>query len=286
METFNIKKILVPTDFSEQSDNALRTAVAMCKRHKASMVLLNVYEPTANVTLTEGRAGFYGETLKEIEKIRRTRLEMIARKIREVDDILVEIQVRMGNVADAVCALTDEEMTDIIVMGTHGSSGGLSEFFVGTNTYSVVKESQVPVLMVPSSGEWENFKKILFPLRKFNNSVDKYEAIRPIIEKNDSLLILLGVVEAKHPALVPETYGLLNYFKSKLEYDGVTYESQLYCGDQLAENIMNTAESYHADLIVIMASNNRKVENFLASPYSEQIVNRSRTPVLAINPKA
>jgi len=283
METFEIKKILVPIDFSELSDNVINTAIAICVRHQAAMVLLHVNETPLNIASPYG-VSYMSSTLKEMGDAEINKLKVIASEINAQEKIFIEIAVRTGNVTDSICMLADAIKVDLIVMGTHGKSG-LREFFIGTNAYHVIKHSHVPVLTVPSTGNWTDFKKILFPVRVINGAFDKYETIISIIRKNNSSLVILGLAENNNPSQLPELTDLINSFKAKVENDKVSFESEIYYGDRLPEKILETARNNNADLIVITAKLDHTIKDFFIGPYAQQIVNHSKIPVLTIRPR-
>lgn len=284
MDSFEIKKIIVPTDFSVLSENAIKTATAMCKRHRASMVLLNVVDAPANIAIPYGGMGYYSYTLKDMEEASAKKLKKMSKEIKDRTKISVETTTRTGNVSWAVRDTVQESLSDIIVMGTHGASG-LREFFIGSNAYSVIKHSYVPVLTVPSEGDWTDFKRILFPVRMTNSAYDKYKSIRSIIAKNDSTLILLGLADNNNPSQLEQLSALMNDLKFKLAQDGITYEGELYHGNKFPEKILETAKNYDSDLIVITAELDHTIKDFFIGPYSQQIVNHSKIPVLTIRPQ-
>ncbi|MBK5284600.1 MAG: universal stress protein [Bacteroidia bacterium] len=283
MDTIAIKKVLVPIDFSELSDNAVRTATAICVRQNASMVMLHVNETTLNIVSPYG-VSYMSSTLRGISDTQLNKLKVIAAEINSREKIFIEIAIRTGNVCESICALAEQTKTDLIVMGTHGSSG-LREFFIGTSAYHVIRHSPVPVLTVPSAGNWTEFKKILFPVRMVNGAFDKYEAILSIIKKNNSSLIILGLAENNNPSQLPELTDLINKFKSKITQDEIAFEIVIYYGDKLPEKILETAHNYNADLIVITAVLDHTMKDFFVGPYAQQIVNHSKIPVLTIRPR-
>ena len=282
MQAFEIKKILVPTDFSESSDNAIKTATAICRRHGASMALLNVYEFPPDITQLNRGIGYNKITPEEAENAWLKKLTWIAKEISSENKISVEAAMRTGNVDESICSFALETRADFIVMGAHVTSR-LREFFKGSKAYDVVKHSHIPVLTVPAEGTWTHFEKILFPVRMLNGAFDKYEAVRPIISRNSSSLVVLGLIN--NASQLPEMSDLLNNFKLKLEADGVSYESRLYYGNKFHEKILEIALTNNSDLIVITSSLSHTIKDFFTAPYAQQIVNHSKVPVLTVKPR-
>jgi nucleotide-binding universal stress UspA family protein len=122
MKPFNIKKILVPTDFSETAGNALKQAINIAKVTKANLKLVHIVTP-ANYSPSESLVAlddtFYNKKIKKAN----LDLKAIAKEIKELNSISVEYVVKLGSIKEEVCDLAKKEKSDLIVMGTHGTSG-------------------------------------------------------------------------------------------------------------------------------------------------------------------
>lgn len=159
LNTYKINSILVPIDFSNVATNALETAIATCKRQLATLTLIHVVENTFVLYPPEA-GGAAGAILPDMIKQANKSLSKLAKKIRLDHDLVVNHIVQSGNPADEICRWALHKEIDLIVLGTHGASG-LREFFLGSNAYRVVKNSSCPVMTIPGSNRWLDFKKIL-----------------------------------------------------------------------------------------------------------------------------
>lgn len=282
MTQLNLKHILVPVDFSESSLNALDTAVAMAKRHKAALTMLHV---------TDELVPYYGNidvlpiTAPVIEIIKEgsnLRLETYASMLKKKHQIDIGTKTTQGFVASEICATAQNLDADIIVMGTHGVSG-FREFFIGSYAYEVVKRAPCPVLTVPPNGKWEVFSKIMFPIRNTEDALEKYDFLRKIIRKNQAVLFVLGLSEDKVQSSTNWIETMLLRFKKTLNEDDITYLiSQQAPAERTASFILETAEQEKIDLIAITATLDRDMNEFFIGPYAQQIVNHSKVPVLSI----
>ena len=135
MKTF---RILVPTDFSPFSDEALKMAVSVAKsRADANVVLFHV---------DDSAVPGYDEELGVLEpEILRTKLQALAATQRHhmaVDSLVVH-----GQPADEILKKADAMRADLIVMGTHGRSG-LLHLLLGSVTEKVLRNAKCAVLTV------------------------------------------------------------------------------------------------------------------------------------------
>lgn len=283
MKTFEIRRVLVPIDFSEVSLNALESAIAICKRQLATLTLIHSIENNY-MLFTAELGGLSGNILSDLIAIANDHLNELAKKIRVKHDVVVNHIVRSGNPADETCRWAMQKECNLIVIGTHGTAG-FREFFLGSNAYRVVKNAPCPVLTIPGSSSWKEFKKILFPVRMVPNAFDKYEVVRPIIEKNGSSLLIAGILKLKFPAGFSEMREHVDHFKNKVVQDNVICRAEVHTCDNVAKKVLAIAETENPDLIVITATLDETLKNFFIGPYTQGIVNHAHFPVLSIRPE-
>lgn len=275
-----IKNILVPTDFSEVADNALSTAIEMCKRQKAALHLLHVVENRFVIGPPE--AGMVElDILRENEASGWQNLSGLQRELKEQGFDNVKIHLAFGNPADAIRDKAIELNADIIVMGTHGASG-MREFFIGSNAYSVIKNTTTPVLTIPGKTKTTDFKKILFPIRATKGIISKYDFVEPIIEKNNAKLFIVGL------SLPGEVYKLgplneeIRELGKSLRINKTQFKSEYFVCKNYAKKVLELSKKEKVDLIVINASLDYKWHQFFIGPYTQQVINHSKVPVLSI----
>lgn len=151
-----MKKILVPTDFSENANNALRYAINIANYFDAEVHVLHVYE---SVALT----GSY----KDVQEYVKENAERdLSDNLRLFKDSLwgrTQLQGKAidGNIRDVICSIAKNEKMDLVVMGTQGASG-LKEVFIGSNTSAVMKRIETPLLAVPNRFKYRPIKDITF----------------------------------------------------------------------------------------------------------------------------
>ena len=284
MEPYAIRSILVPVDFSQVALNALETAVAISKRQLTTLTLIHIVENTFRLVAPEAGA-VPGNILPELIRKANEGLNDLAKNLRTEHDLVVNHIVQSGNPADEICSWAHQKEVDLIVMGTHGASG-LREFFMGSNAYRVVKNAPCPVMTIPGTRTWTNFKKILFPIRMIPNALDKYDVLRPIVRKNNSTLLITGIVKHRDQSGYTEMRKLVDAVRKKIDEDHVTCKSEVLYSEDLAKQVLKVSADEKPDLIVITATLDSSLKDFFLGPYTQDIVNHSRFPVLSIRPQA
>ena len=280
METISFRKILVATDYTELSENAVSTAAAICHKHNAILVLLHVIKNAPAFTPEEG----YNPTLdytKEMKTAARSGLRRVGDRIREQYKIPVDEIVSYGEVAKEIVKKIQDTRPDLVIIGTHGSSG-FRRFFMGITAYKVIKHTTFPVMTIPGSGDWTTFRKILFPIRLIPDALKKYDHVRPIIQKDNPTLHLLGLRMDSEADKFTEIFELEEELEKRLIEDKVTFDVSFHRCQNYADKILEFSDEKKADLIVIIATIDKTKGDFFIGPFSQQILNHAKVPVLCI----
>ncbi|MFT6871423.1 MAG: nucleotide-binding universal stress UspA family protein, partial [Roseivirga sp.] len=122
-----MKTILVPTDFSEQANNALDLAVQIARKSNANILVVNVIEGLRDFSFnTMGEVeNDMGEEVFIIKKLIdqvKIRLSQIVKDER-YSDVKIESAVEMGNAFESISKVIADRHADLLVMGTKGTSG-------------------------------------------------------------------------------------------------------------------------------------------------------------------
>ncbi len=159
--------VLVPTDFSEPAQHAIRYAVEEATLHHATITLLHVLPPRAGTDVyyvtgipepplqgsvdpaAGGRLG--ARPLSEPTVVRRDPNEEALRRLRDLMPEAFhgnwEVETAAGHPADTIVRVAQEHHADLIVMGTHGRTG-LQHVLLGSVAEKVVRLAPCPVLTV------------------------------------------------------------------------------------------------------------------------------------------
>lgn len=160
-----MKRIILPTDFSDNAYNAIRYALNLFKKDDCTFYLLHTYTPAiyqADYILhSPGQIGL-GDIYQESSQ---TQLDQLQSKIegefKNPKHRFMTISA-FNILVDEVLETIENEKADLVVMGTQGATGA-KEIFLGTHTVHVIKKATCPVIAVPSGFDYEKPKEILFP---------------------------------------------------------------------------------------------------------------------------
>lgn len=160
-----MRKIVIPSDFSENAFNALKFAAELFKYERSEFYILHAYADEVynhQGLLTQ-------EFLEEFKETTRKSSDLELEKIRtRIGDLFPNPRHRFhivssfGMLVDEVNDLVDRENADIIVTSTHGKTNDRKLTF-GSNTLQIIKYVQCPVLSIPENYSYNDPENILFP---------------------------------------------------------------------------------------------------------------------------
>jgi nucleotide-binding universal stress UspA family protein len=270
-----MKKIIVPTDFSDCAMNALKTASEIAGKNQAELHLVHVYDRPV-----------YGFAEANIDIIKNRKvLNYIEDKLRNIasQDFMKNIKLKKHIIHDKKIweALGSKKFSeaDLIVMGSHGSSGW-REYFIGSNTEKVIRYAAPPVLVVK---EWRNgfeIKNIVFA-SNFTSKVDSvFPKIQKLSEMFNSKIHLLKVIT---PGNFEPTHYSINRMKDFVRKFYLSdYSINIFNDHSVEEGILNFSNSVNADLISMETHGRTGIAHLINGSITEDLVNHISLPVLSI----
>lgn len=278
-KSFDVKKILIPIDFSDTSKLALEHAVFMAERYGAEIVFLHVFE---SFSYQMEISQMLIDSVK-VGDLVKGKLDELAKEVHRKSGVSISTEVTTGSVATNIVETAEQLGADVIVMGTHGSSG-FEEFFVGSNAYKVVSKSAIPVLSVQDGASNVAYKNIIVPLDLSKGSRQKLQYIAPLAKKYSSRLHLISLVTEKDADVEYKLDVINKQVQEYLKSEDVPFIVKRLYGDNRAKMVIDYATEINAELITIMTEQDPDISGLVMGPYAQQVVNHSKIPVLSITP--
>lgn len=139
-----MKRIIVPTDFSDHAEYALKVAASLATKNKAQILALHMLE-IPDGFMTGSRESLHDEALFFMKRARQNFERFLDKDY--LKDLTVTEVVQQHPDFTHIIDKAHEHDADLIVMGSHGASG-LKETFIGSNAEKVVRTSDIPVLVI------------------------------------------------------------------------------------------------------------------------------------------
>jgi nucleotide-binding universal stress UspA family protein len=271
-----MKKILVPTDFSEHAEYALKAAAQIAKKNNAEIVLLHMLElPHQSGDVGTGA----GHELPEIMLFKNKAIERLDDLMDEayLDGIEVSEVIQFEKAFEGVLNITKRNNIDFIVMGSHGANG-FNEFFIGSNTEKVVRYSDVPVLVVKN--EIDSFQADDFVFASdFSKEIKKPFAKMLEFAKayNSHLhLVMVNTPNSFKPTKTADK--IMKDFMSDFDYPN--HSLHIYNDMNIEKGILNFSNSKKADIIGMCTHGRTGFAHFFNGSISEDLVNHAVKPVI------
>lgn len=182
-----MKKILVPVDFSETSENALFFACSLFGSSAIEITLLHIYGTQSTSFLMKSIDGILIKDAKE-------KLNTLVKKVKEIaPKVELKTQLAKNYPVQSIVSLGKNGNFDFIVMGTKGASG-LKEVFLGSVAGGVIAKTRVPVIVIPSKHTDQHTNNIVFAVNDFEliKSVN-LEPLRFLADVNGCKITILNV---------------------------------------------------------------------------------------------
>jgi len=270
----NMKKIIVPIDFSKDSLNALQHAIWIANLVDADIRIVHVTK-TKNFEMP-----FYIENFdKMVGKSLKDFMEMIYKKYKAKVKNKLDYKIRVGKVYREIVNQAKYDDAYMIVMGTHGVSG-FEEMWIGSNAYRVVSNAPCPVLTIRHGFLKCMVGNIVLPIDVSADTRKKVPFSTEIAKYLKSTVHVLLVTESNSPTIKKKVEGYGKQVVDYLKKSGVKYVLASETGDNLTDVTIEYANTIGADMISIMSEQSSTTSNLWLGAYAQQMVNHSPLPVL------
>ncbi len=273
-----IKKILVPTDFSVQAENALRVAADIARKHHAEINLLHMLE--LPMLLVDGASGGTQSELPEalfFMKLAHQKFENIM-KAPFLDGVKVYETAEFDGAFEGIMDYAKKYDADLIVMGSHGASG-LQEFFIGSNAEKVVRNSEIPVLVIKKRHEKFAMENFVYATDFKDENHRAFKQAVAFANNSDIKLHMLYVNTPSNFKTTHEIEKLMKDFMSQ-EKDFTNYTLNIYNDNTIESGILHFAEMIESGIVGIGTHGRKGLAHFLNGSLSEGLVNHAKRPVI------
>jgi len=272
-----MKRILVPIDFSIQAECAIYTAAKIAKENGSDVHLLHMIDLPTNVDDLESHADASSPAkmlfLKKVhEKMKKVMLSDTLKGVKTFEE------VRFRKTFSGILEYSKELDVDLIVMGSNGTKDSFKEMFIGSNTEKVVRNSNVPVLVVKKGMGQFDMKKMVF-------ATDFSETIKPAFsrflefaKKFDASIDLLYINTPRNFQSTRRISQKLHDFLT--EFDLPEHSLNIYNDKTIEKGILNYSDDADVDVIVMVTHQRSGISSLFNDSISEDLVNHSPKPVL------
>ena len=270
-----MKRILVPTDFSESAINATKAAADIARKTNAELILLHIIELPQEGT-DAVQQGFETPEIMFFKQHAEQKLTE-ASTSPDLHGLTVYAVLKLGRTLNNVNEVAEANDVDLIVMGSHGASG-YKEFFIGSNAEKVVRNSERPVLIIKNNASELKYEKVIFAS---DFLVENESALTKAIKVLSSFnirphFLMVNTVNNFKPTHIAEEIATKFFEENNI----TDYDFTIYNDLDIENGIINFAEKVNADLIAMGTHGRKGFSRFINGSISEDIVNHANKSVL------
>lgn len=274
-----MKKLLVPTDFSQASHNAVKYSVELAKEFDSQITLFNAFHPLpynpesyayiSNEEMDAVRLNSH-DTLSQLSNIINTELKTPS-----------TYECSLGLAADEVEKIEKTLNPDLIVVGSHGSSN-FERAIMGGTTLALAKGLSTPMLVIPEKSKYKSIDKILFATDFHDNDISSIKDICAFAEHFDSKVIAVHVTDNEHLRKY-ERDAIVKFSDSIMEkvgYDNLEFE--LVDDNDVEHGLNSFIKKNEIDLLVLAKSQRSFFSRLIMPSITNKMVYHTDIPMLII----
>ncbi|MDC1203814.1 universal stress protein [Salibacteraceae bacterium] len=271
-----MKKILLPTDFSENAKNAIDYSIALFDASETVFILLNTfYVPYSSTEVIISHDAFRKQSEESLElEIQRIKQQFPNLKGN------IESHFAIGEVASVVNSFVQKEGMDYVAMGTKGESG-VDSIFVGSAAAAMISTVECSLIIVPENAVYTNPEKILFTTNKeLQNDELNLESLNEIAKKYNSTIHGLYVSETGEDKKLEAAFIR---FDLNVQFQDIQHDLKVEVNKDPIEAIEKHMEKYPVDLVALVSTRGSFFHELFHKSVTKKIAMHTHIPMLVMH---
>ncbi|WP_422858492.1 universal stress protein [Flagellimonas sp. S174] len=273
--------ILLPTDFSENAQNAIEYGLQLYKDTTCVFHLMHVYTPAIyriDYALgSPGQIGFPDDYKYYTESRLEKKREEIEAKFNNPRHTFI-IHSAFNHLVDEISEMVENKTVDLVIMGTQGATGA-KEIFLGSNAVHVIKKSKAPVLVIPQESIFKAPKNILLPTDfEIDYNLTDIHFLRDVMKLHGSKLHIMHVAVPKGLTAEQEKNKTVLFNKMK----GTDYVYHNLPDQELIEAINSYETEHNIELLTMVRNKHTFMERIFIEPTIKKIGFHTIVPFMVL----
>lgn len=279
-----MKNILLPTDFSQNSWEAIQYALNLFKEAECTFYLMHSFEPQAaapSTAVTSKRA--YSVIMESMKTVAEEGLKDIMDKINSLpknEDHSFKTLIINDYFINAVKEKVEALNIDAVILGTKGASG-LKEVTLGSNTANLIGKLACPIVAVPTNAIWKGVKEIGFAVDYAMPSYKKgLGLLKDLAEHYQSKIAVVHIID-KDKALSKTMLASKAALERYLKPIPINFFNLTDVSVELGTRIFS--ESRQLDVMCVIAKQRGFFERLFNKSQSKSISHHANVPLIIFN---
>lgn len=276
-----MKNILVPTDFSDCSINALNYAGLLSEPTNSNIHFLHVYQvpnPATDVPVIKIIP------TKEMEKRFRKKMEEIVTEQRLKQGWTTDVSILVSNGISyfEINNTVDEKKIDLIVMGMRGQATIIDKVFGSTAT-EMIKKATCPLLLIPEEATFNLPDRIAVAIDfKHPEDIQKLQTSGKFVKIFNSRLDIFSII---HEDEVSPSDKAVVFAEIENALKDTEHHIHFQSHQEITEGILNFMAELQCKILVIFHHSHNIFARIFSSIYSKDVSFNIKVPMLVINSK-
>jgi len=274
-------KILLPTDFSKASRNAIEYALNFASVSTTTFIFYHSFIP-----FDSALSGAPEHNRKEIIKVEqelKIRINKLKLKMDEkFPNVVIETCIDKGAESRQIISYSTANKIDLIIMGTTGASG-LKEVLIGSVTVDIIDKSECPVLAVPAKYKYKPIEKMLMPTNYALHDLIALKFLFQFSTIENSNIQFLHISLKGNPPL--KDAELMDAFKETINslLKKRNNKFSLHQGIDAEQSISSVVQKEKIDLIVMTTIKRKSfIDRFFNNSITKKMAHHTKIPLLAV----
>lgn len=275
-----MKTILVPTDFSRVSNNAVDYAAEVAMLLNAKMILINVY----HVSVPVSEVPVIIPDLEDLEKKSLTSLKEIEKRLTLSygNKLKIECVSKCGFATDEIDIYSETVKPYLIVMGMQGA-GYVFEKLMGSITTTFIQKSKYPVLVIDEHVKYKKLKKIALACDYNETETEKIlDPMKEFARLFKAHVCVLNVEQKLEP-VESASKVVSGFIKLQNSLSKTDHSFHFITTDKIVEGINEFVEMSEIDMVVMIPRKHSVLKNIFNEPITKQMAFHSKVPLLALH---
>jgi nucleotide-binding universal stress UspA family protein len=272
-----MKNIVVGIDFSPNSENALKHAIAVGIKSNATIHLVYVKPLKSSSAVAQKDEEILAKNISK------RLIELTQDAKHEAPMCSVQSIILEGKPPIEICKYAHNLEKAMIAIGTHGTSG-FDEKNVGSNTIKIISETKIPVMVVREHiNIGRDLTQILVPIDESFETLQKMKHAVSFAKIFNAKIILLGTNTSTHPESKHVINIQLGHAKAMCDKANVRYEVQsVTIKENICQSLVEYAKTADINLMIIMREEEEEFFDFWLGTSTRRLISISPMPLLVV----
>lgn len=268
-----MRKILVPTDFSDVAENALKYAIEIATKFDGELLLYHLYSMNKKLDydwdFAEDEQPYVKDLEHKMSALKRKHEDVLTRK-----ELSVQTKVEEHHIFTLFDTLAEKHEIDLIIMGSKGASG-LEKVVFGSVAAEALDLATVPVIVVPPNISYHDLDQIVWATDLMDVSASAISPLQKLAERCSAHLTILNINSGK--SNIESSQQIISHLKN---VETSYHEAPL--SESINQSINQFIKSNKCDLLCMIRREKGFFESLFHRSITKEQVYNTQTPLLVL----